>query len=142
MAEDHQHPFWTGRSFGEDPQTATDDIDTLRHDHEALAAFEALRAGASIQLIAEPAVRVIDEPAISDRRVVMEQRLATPALPGGLRFLRGVDVPRLMALAPDHQQVPELFAAYNALYPAVPLPDFIGALSLLLAKGFLRNGAA
>ncbi len=142
VAEDHQHPFWTGRSFGEDPQTATDDIDTLRHDHEVLAAFEALRAGASIQLIAEPAVRVIDEPAISDRRVVMEQRLATPALPGGLRFLRGVDVPRLMALAPDHQQVPELFAAYNALYPAVPLPDFIGALSVLLAKGFLRNGAA
>ena len=139
VAEDHHHPFWTGRSSIEDPAAMTDDIDMLRNDREVLSAFEALRAGTSIQLIAEPTVRVIEEPAVSDRRIVMEQRLATPTLPGGLRFLRGVDVPRLMALAPYHDQVPGLFAAYNKRYAEIPLPDFVGALSVLLAKGFLKN---
>ncbi len=142
VAEDHHHPFWTGRSIGDDQQAAPDDVDALRADREVLSAFEALKAGTSIQLVVEPTVQVIEAPAIGDRRVVMEQRLATPAIPGGLRFLRGIDVRHLMALAPDHEQVPDLFAAYNEHYPAVALPDFVGALSVLLAKGFLRNGAA
>jgi len=142
VAEDHHHPFWTGRLHGDVPQSPTDAADALRDDDEVLAAFEALKAGASIQLHAESGVQMIDEPAIGDRRVIMQQRLATPALPTGLRFLRGVDVRHLIALAPNYEQVPDLFAAYNERYPAVPLPDFVGALSVLLAKGFLRNGTA
>ncbi len=142
VADDHQHPFWTGRAGGADQETSDGDIDALRHDEEVLTAFEKLRNSRSIQLIAEPEVHVVNRPAIGDRRVVMEKRLATPALPGGLRFLRGVDVPRLMALAPDYEQVPDLFAVYNERCPPVPLPDFIGAVSVLLAKGFLRNDAA
>ena len=142
VAEDHHHPFWTGRSSSEDQPTVADNVDALRNDHEVLSAFETLKAGSSIQLTAEPTVNVIEEAAISERLVVMQPRLATPALPGGLRHLRGVDVPRLMALAPDYEQVPDLFEAYNERHAAVSLPDFVGALSVLLAKGFLRNGAA
>jgi hypothetical protein len=142
VAEDHHHPFWTGRSHGDVPQSPTDAADALRDDDEVLAAFEALKAGASIQLHAESGVQMIDEPAIGDRRIIMQQRLATPALPTGLRFLRGVEVRHLIALAPNYEQVPDLFAAYNERYPAVPLPDFVGALSVLLAKGFLRNATA
>lgn len=141
VAEDHHHPFWTGRSGDDVQQSLADDAETLRDDGEVLSAFEALKAGASIQLTAAPEVQVIDEPAIGERRVIMQQRLTTPALPGGLRFLRGVDVRQLIALAPEYDQVPDLFEAYNERHPAVPLADFVGVLSVLLAKGFLRNGA-
>ena len=56
-----------------------------------------------------------------------------------LRFVRGVDLPALVRMAGDHRQVPDLFEAYNQRYSEVNLPDFLGALSLLLASGALRN---
>ena len=55
-----------------------------------------------------------------------------------LRLLRGVDLVRLVELAPQHRQVPDLFEAYIRRCPPVSLPDFLGALSVLLAKGALR----
>ena len=46
---------------------------------------------------------------------------------------------QLVELAPDHRQVPDLYEAYNRQCAPVSLPDFLGALSVLLAKGALRN---
>ncbi len=51
----------------------------------------------------------------------------------------GVDVRRVVNLAGEHDQVPDLFESYNQTCPPVPLPDFLGALSVLLAKDVLRN---
>jgi len=44
---------------------------------------------------------------------------------------------KIVALAPEYDQVPELFAAYNRAAPPAPLPDFLGALSVLVGKGML-----
>ena len=50
-------------------------------------------------------------------------------------FLHGMRA----GLVRSHRQVPALCAAYNRSAPPVPLPDFLGALSVLLAKDVLRN---
>ena len=146
----HHHPFWTGRATmdqmdetGDAGDTAPEiDIDALRHDPAVMAAFDTLRRGSGIRLRRGDHLRVEARPALTMRDVVMEDRLVLPDWPPtgrGVRFLRDIDLVQLVELAPDHRQVPDLYDAYNRQCPPVSLPDFLGALSVLLAKGALRN---
>jgi hypothetical protein len=79
---------------------------------------------------------------VRGREIVMEERLFTDSCPAGVRFLRDVDVAGLLALAPDHDEVPRLFEAYNRRFPPVALPDFLGALAVMLAWGLVEDAAA
>jgi hypothetical protein len=69
----------------------------------------------------------------------MEERLSTPSIPGGVRYLRGIDLKRVLAIAPDHAQVPELFEAYCRMEEPVIFPDFLGALSVMMSCGILQD---
>ena len=146
-AQRHLHPFWTGRAVPGGPLDTPDtvtvpDIDRLRQDPAVLAAFDTLRKSRELRLRRSPHLRIDSYPAISARRIVMEDRLSVanwPSSQRGVRFLRDVDLIRLTELAPEHRQVPDLFDTYNRLCPPVGLPDFLGALSVLLAKGVLEN---
>ncbi len=71
-----------------------------------------------------------------------DQLVASWPQAASIRFLRGVDLPNLVDMAPGHTQVPDLFETYNRACEPVILPDFLGALSVLLAKGILENRAA
>lgn len=51
-----------------------------------------------------------------------------------------MSLPRVLELAPSCAQVPDLYEAYNRVEPWVTLPDFLGVLSVLLAKGLLVQG--
>jgi hypothetical protein len=146
----HHHPFWTGRAAMNDLDAPADqrdtapeiDIDALRRDPAVVSAFDALRRASGIRLRRGTHLRIEARPALTTREVVMEDRLVFPDWPPagrGVRFLRDVDLVRLVELAPDHGQVPDLFEAYNQRWAPVSLPDFLGALSVLLAKGGLRN---
>lgn len=146
-ASAHQHPFWSDRYA--DPSDdglgheAGVDIEALRSDPEVLRALQALKSAAEVRLRPTERYRLAPRPAIVEREVVLEEQIVEPTLPGaptGLRFLRGVDLPALIRIAGDHEQVPDLFEAYNRLNAPVNLPDFLGALSVLLAKGFLEDG--
>jgi hypothetical protein len=144
---DHRHRFWEGRSearegladFDEDGEP---DIERLRRDPSVLTAFDALRRSPSVELVAGEALEIVERPTIVGNEVVLEERLATPAAPSGLRYLRGIDVCRLLQMSGDHSQVPDLFEAYCRADKPVVLPDFIGALSVLLARGMLVNRAS
>jgi hypothetical protein len=72
----------------------------------------------------------------------MEDRLFTPAAPAGVRFLRDVDVAGVLAVATDYHDVPALFAAYNRRFPPVALPDFLGALAVMIAFGIAEDAGA
>ncbi len=141
VAADEEHAFWTGRAERHEEFPGEPDIARFRDDPSVLAAFEALKASSSIRLVVTPQTEVIQSAVIGDRKIVLEDHLATPSVPEGLRFLRGVDVRRIVDLAGEHDQVPDLFESYNGACPPVPLPDFLGALSVLLAKDVLRNDA-
>ncbi len=143
---DHRHAFWETRSQVEDGEDEFDEdgepnVERLRRDPAVLTAFDRLRRSPSIDLAPGDELTVVERPTIIDNEVALEERLATPAVPSGLRYLRGVDVKRLMEMSRDHSQVPDLFDAYCRIDEAVVLPDFIGALSVLLARGMLVNRA-
>jgi hypothetical protein len=56
-----------------------------------------------------------------------------------MRFARGVDLRRLLEEAPRHDEVPELWSTYNRAAIPVSLPDFLTALSIAFAAGFLER---
>ena len=146
----HDHPFWTDRAEAGMPEAAPlappePAIDALRRDPGVLTAFEALRRAPVLRLRRGDRLGVVRRPAITARRIILEDRLVVSGWPDagadrGLRFLRDIDLVRVVELAPLHRQVPDLYEAYNRVCPPVPLPDFLGVLSVLIAKGALQEG--
>ena len=124
------------------PVPTEPDIAALRQDPDVLRAFDDLRAAPSIRLRPAPGLRRLQLPAVRGRRIVLDEHLASLALPEGVRFLRDVDLPPLAEMAGDHDQVPDLYEAYLDRVATVSLPDFLGALSVLLGKGMLVNRLA
>ena len=132
--------FWSARtSVVNDPVLAAEpDASLLREDADVLRAFERIRAADKLQLRHSRSVRFTKRPAVRENRVVLKTQLVVPAFPEGVRYIRNVDLLRLGELASQYAQVPDLFDAYNRVEPPVPLPDFLGALSVLIGKGILE----
>ena len=146
-ATTHNHPFWTGRSelnYDLDHNSPSAiDLDSVRHDPAVQAAFAELKNSAEIALTPGNGLEIERWPGIAGREVVLEERLGLETSAIGrvaVRFVRNVDLPALVRMAGHLRHVPDLFEAYNERYPPVILPDFLGALSLLLASGALING--
>ncbi len=139
-AQYHPHPFWLARAqTGLDSHAWEPDEEELKRDPEVLAAFESLKQSPSINLRVSPGVRVEKKAVIDGREIALVDAVVSPGLPGGVRFLGNVNLPRLLKIAAGYNQVPDLFDAYNRLCPPVEIPNFLGALSVLLAKGILTN---
>ncbi|MDQ3674026.1 MAG: tryptophan 7-halogenase, partial [Gemmatimonadota bacterium] len=141
----HSTSFWEARaSAAGDPGLAVEpDVGALRTDPAVLRAFEQLRSSEDRLRLRQTAVlRRVPQPTVRGNRVSLEDHLVVPAFPDGIRYVRNVDLVLLSELAPAHQQVPQLFDAYNRSAPAVPLPDFLGALSLLIGKGIVEQDPA
>jgi flavin-dependent dehydrogenase len=141
---EHGHAFWAERGVGDSDPTRVDtgesdywDIAALRKDPDVLGAFQRLREASAISLARASDVRTVRRPAVRNHRIELEEQLDKFGVHSPLRFLRDVDVVRLVAMAADHDQVPDLFEAYNRLGRPASLPDFLGALSALIAKGVL-----
>ena len=134
----HATPFWSARA---DAELAADgdewDVGELRADLRVRQAFEALKARPSMTLRLNPAVALVRRAIVRGRLVVREEHLATPVAPRGVRYCRNVDLVVLARLAPQFDQVPALYEAYNRAAPPAPLPDFLGALSALIGRGML-----
>jgi FAD-dependent halogenase len=170
-AQAHRHPFWArrerphgpGASTGEDAEethggihpgaassSADLHVDGLRQDlpdvrrppedRRVREAFLRLRQAEQVSLRPGTGGEPGEWAAVRDDEIVREGCLRTPSFPRGLRYLRGVDAVRLTALARG-QGVPELYAAYCERDREVPLPDFLGALAVLLSEEVLVNMA-
>ncbi len=138
-ADAHDTAFWNVRSIGAARASDEDvEIAALRDDPDVLAAFDALRSLESISLQLAADVAELKRPTVRGNRVVLEPHLVSPAFPDGIRYLRNVDLVMLSNMAPLYRQVPDLYEAYNRSSAAVGLPDFLGALSVLVGKGGLQ----
>ncbi len=124
------------------PVPTEPDVASLRRDPDVLRAFGELRAAPTVRLRAAADLRRLRLPAVRGRRIVMDEHLASPALPSGVRFLRDVDLPPLVAMAAGFDRIPDLYEAYLDRVATVSLPDFLGALSVLLGKGMLVNDSS
>jgi flavin-dependent dehydrogenase len=137
--EVHTGEYWARRLADADASTdAEPDTAALRQDPDVVWAFQELKRREKLAVRPEPGLRREQRPAIHDDRIVMEEQLILPAFPAGIRWLRGVDLVQLVDLAPAAQDVPQLFEAIMRPNMELPLPDFLGALAVLLAKGALE----
>ena len=126
---------WTGESAAPRDETAM-----LRDDPEVHAAFDALKRAQSLSLRPSAEVTVVAAPTVRGRRVVLEPHLRSAWRPEGVRFVRGISLPTLAELAPSATQVPDLYERYIRAEGPADLRDFLGVLSLLVAKGVLVRG--
>jgi flavin-dependent dehydrogenase len=106
---------------------------------EVRRAFEDIRRSARLEARPGSTVRTLRAAAIDGHRIVLQEQLASDAYPQGMRFARGVDLRRLLEEAPRHDEVPELWSSYNRAATPVSLPDFLTALSIAYAAGFLEQ---
>ncbi|HUG28144.1 MAG TPA: FAD-dependent monooxygenase [Gemmatimonadales bacterium] len=137
--EVHPGEYWARRLADADASTdAEPDTAALREDPDVASAFQELKRREQLAVRPAPGLRREQRPAIHDDRIVMEEQLILPAFPAGIRWLRGVDLVQLVNLAPAAEGVPQLFEAITRPNMELPLPDFLGALSVLLAKGALE----
>ncbi len=147
-AEGAGHPFWEARTSsgparverqeslveGEGP-----DPSALARDPDVLAALDDLRRRPEIRLRLSDQADIRKRAAIRGNLIVMDDHLFAPAWPGGLRYLRNIDLLTLVRLAPKHRDAGELYEALFQAHPGVSLPDFLGALSTLLARAVLEH---
>jgi flavin-dependent dehydrogenase len=151
----HHHPFWTRRAAGPSrtsPAPGTPvggdeppaDASMLAGDPRVHRAFSELRNAREGRLRPAPGLRRVARPTVRGEEVVLEDHVASPALPGGIRYFRAVDLSHLVQLAAHHPEVPSLYEAYQGRtnHDPVPLPDFLGALSTLLGLGMLEHCAS
>ena len=106
-------------------------------EQEVRAAFEIIRDRPMLHADPGDSLRSVERPAVEGHRIVLATCLASDRYPAGLRFVRGVDLRRVVAQAPAHSEVPDLWTAYNASAAPVTLPDFLVALSTAFAAGLL-----
>ena len=140
-AGSHPTAFWETRAgaSASDAQNAFEpDVSELRTDPDVLRALDELRSRDAIQLLPTSSVQRVGRPTVRGNRVVVEDHLVVPAFPEGIRYVRNIDLLKLSELATSNERVPDLFEAYNRVASPAPLPDFLGALSLLVGKGFLE----
>jgi flavin-dependent dehydrogenase len=143
-AGSHPTAFWetrAGASASDAKSAFEPDVSELRTDPDVLRALAELRSRDAIQLQPTPSVRRVGRPMVRGNRVVVEDHLVVPAFPEGIRYVRNIDLLKISELAPSNASVPDLFEAYNRVASPAPLPDFLGALSLLVGKGFLEWSA-
>lgn len=136
--------FWHDRADPVDPVDPVDreiaaepDVSALRADPDVLAALAELKQRPSIALRPARALERVRKPVVSGNTIVLEEHLVAPAFPDGVRYLRSVDLVAIVDLARVHDQVPDLFDAYNRAAPPAALADFLGALSVLVGKRML-----
>lgn len=142
------HAFWNDRADpvvvegAADRTGGADAVEAFRRDPAVRDAFEALRRAPSIRLRPTRLASSTTASAVVGREIVPDASLSIAAGEAGIvtiRHLRGVDLPALVAAADQWTQVPDLYHAYGQAHPPVDLADFLGALSVLLGKGLLRN---
>jgi len=141
---DGAHPFWPARLAVAPPDADAgdaDEIDTtlLARDPDVLAALGDLRQRPQIQLRLGDRARIGLRSAIRGHQIVMDDHLFLPAWPEGVRYLRNIDLLLLLRLAPGCRDVSELYDACLRAHPGVALPDFLGALATLVARGGLQH---
>jgi oligoribonuclease (3'-5' exoribonuclease) len=102
-----------------------------------LGAFEQLRAQASVKLRPSGALQVAERATVRGGRVVLDRHLLAQRVPRSVRYFRNVDLVVMVQLAPRYDQVPDLYDAYNRAAPPASLPDFLAALSTMIALDML-----
>jgi hypothetical protein len=117
-----------------------DGIGPTMPEPEVLRAFDEIRSREALAAVPGGTLRVVERPGINGHRIAPREHLVSDACPDGLRYVRGVDLRVLVAVAPRHADVPDGWSEYNGHAAPVTLPDYLTALATAFAAGFLEHG--
>jgi flavin-dependent dehydrogenase len=145
-AEAHDGPYWRVRAAQAagvrasrpDAFPEADSERLLRHPRLP-AAFEYLRREDPLRLRAAPELRREMRPTVRGCEIVLQEHLFGPTLMAGIHSIRGVQLPRLVDLVDRYERVPDLYEAYSRDDARAGLPDFLCALSALIAAGVVEG---
>jgi flavin-dependent dehydrogenase len=131
--------FWRDRARTDEGRTSGPGRgdDEGRPAADPRGAFEALRTGPRGRVQVAPGARHESRPAVHGNVIELTSALVSPVTGVALRFSEGVDAVALARLLEAPVSVPEAFEAYNRAAAPIALPEFLRALSVLLAGGFL-----
>jgi hypothetical protein len=127
--------FWATRASLVSDDVDEQSIDTLRDDPAVRTAFEALRTREDAALRLSSGTRVEPRAIVRENTVVVEPHFVCDAFPGGVRFLRNVDLMAVARIAAAEPDVGRMYERYVAEVGPAVLPDFLGALSVLIGRG-------
>ena len=83
-------------------------------------------------------VTFVEAPLVREGEIVVEDAIQLPgATP--IRYVHGLDLLTLCSLASERASVPDLFEAVQARVNHVSLPQFLSALSVLVASRVLAT---
>lgn len=135
----HTPGFWADRTGALDPvEGAAPDLEALRSDPAVRRAHEEIRRRPSLAVRPTTMAPRVSHPMIEDDLVVVRNHFVLAGLNSPVRYVRNVDLVTLADVAPAHDDVPKLYAAYRRAGGGGDLPDMVGALAVLVAKGALR----
>lgn len=109
-------------------------------ESEVRRAHQTLRDAPRLTLRPAPALRRVRLPALRGRRIVLDEHLTSHRHPSPVRYYRSVDLRHLTEIAPEHDDVAGLWSAYARDTAPVDLAEFVTALSVACAAGFLETG--
>jgi flavin-dependent dehydrogenase len=128
--------FWGARQCLESDETTDHLAARLRAAPDVLAAFAELRTRPTLRLAPGKVQRTLS-PLVRGNLVVEEPHLMLAGIDEPIRFLRNVDLLALADLACQHDDVGALFDRYAGTHGPTALPDFLGSLAVLTARGAL-----
>lgn len=144
----HRHEYWkrraeaaraAGDGSAEDAPDPDSDPPPLPPE-EVHRAYEGIRGRERLDAVPGSTLRIRRRPTIVGHRIRLTEHLASDRCPEGLRFVRGVDLRRVVEVASSHADVPVGWRAYNAGAAPVALPDYLSALAAAFAAGLLEHG--
>jgi halogenation protein CepH len=131
--------FWTDRQGRiEELEGAAPELELLRSDPAVRRAHEEIRRRPLLAVRMATGAPRVSHPMIEDDLVVVRNHFVFAGIPSPMRYLRNVDLIALADLAPSHNEVPALHAAYRRAGGGGDLPDLVSGLAVLVAKGALR----
>ena len=131
-------PFWESRAALAEDGDDDDMVQRLRRDADVLQAFEQLKERPSVALRRSGHYREEPRLLIRGNQMALEPHLTMSPFSHGLRYLRGVDLVTVAAIATTESDVGGMYDHYVRRNGPISLPDFLGALSVLVGKGGLE----
>ena len=138
QAHDEGAPgFWAARASLHADEEEAASVERLRADPDVVTAFGVLRESGPVQLLRSPELRTELRPVVRGNLVVLDDHVVVPGLGESLRYLRNIDLAVVLEVAVGTDDVGEMYTRYTRRLGPASLPDFLGALSVLLGKGGL-----
>lgn len=134
----HSAPFWTERASVPSGLAPIETDEVLDRGAGLIEALSSLRRSPDIHFRPGRSLRFEWQPAIHGHRVELERAVASGGMRRAVRFVDNVDLTRLVEMAGHYRQVGELFDGYCRAAAPVPLPNFLKALAVLVARQMLE----